>query len=367
MTEVVVEQKRMPLPDIDPDAKIPESVKRRSAAVDAFYASNGQAAPAMEPPPSPQAPEVPPQAVGESAPQGQAPSPPAVQLELPIETKSEPKSEPKPQPPADDDASWERKFLRMKGQYDASQRTIGEMNDQMQQMGEELLRTQQYINRAPQQRQEVPAPKLYLTDQDVQNYGPELVDFVQRAAVQVVEPQVNRLEEENQALRQRLAREARRSLDERVEEAIPNYREIDRNPRWHAWLRLPDLLSGRIRQELLNEAANASNAARVVGFFRSFLAEEAATGHSDAAPSSPPARAAREPVIPMQTLAAPGSIRPAGGGDTSLPPDRPHYTRDQIRKNYRDKQRGLWAGRDDEWNALERDMIRAPLEGRYRG
>ena len=366
MVEVTVDQKPMPQNPIDPSV-IPEAVKRRAAAVDALYAANGQAAAAQtqEPPKSPQAQEVPPQADGGSAPQGPAPSSPAVQLELPMETKSDPR----PKRGAAEDDNYERKFLRMKGQYDASQRTIGEMQDQMQQMGDELLRMQQHVRQTPQSpQQETPAFRYYLTEQDVQNYGPELIDFTQRAAQQVFEPQLSKLEEENQQLRSRLAREARRALDERVEEAIPNYREIDRNPRWHNWLRLPDLLSGRIRQELLNDAANASNATRVIGFFRSFLAEEAATGHSDAAPSSPPARAAaREPVIPMQTLAAPGSVRPAGGGESSLPPDKPHYTRDSIKQFYRDKARGAYAGREQEALAIERDIVRAPLEGRYRG
>ena len=61
-------------------------------------------------------------------------------------------------------------------------------------------------------------------------------------------------EQQNLELQNRLAREARARLDAVVERAVPNYREIDQDPRWHNWLRSVDPLSGRVRQTLLDEA-----------------------------------------------------------------------------------------------------------------
>ena len=103
-------------------------------------------------------------------------------------------------------------------------------------------------HRRPRQRQS------YLTEQDVQNYGNELIDVTQRAALQAVAPQLQEIEQQNAELQRRLAKEARRRLDQAVEMAVPNYREIDRDPRWHRWLLGVDVLSGRVRQQLLNEA-----------------------------------------------------------------------------------------------------------------
>src|SRR6478735_7281483 len=109
----------------------------------------------------------------------------------------------------------------------------------------------------------------YLTSQDYNDYGPDLVDFAQRAAVHAVAPHLQNLEQQNAELQRRLAREARYSLDQRVEAAVPNYREIDSNPEWHRWLLTVDSLSGRVRQQLLNDAIASGDASRIAAFFRS--------------------------------------------------------------------------------------------------
>ena len=115
----------------------------------------------------------------------------------------------------------------------------------------------------------------YLTQNDVENYDPELVDFAQRAAVQAVAPHLQNLEAQNNDLRQRLAREARHRLDQQVAAAVPNFREIDQNPYWHRYLLEYDPLSGVVRQKLLNDAIASGDANRVIAFFRGFQQEAA--------------------------------------------------------------------------------------------
>ena len=115
----------------------------------------------------------------------------------------------------------------------------------------------------------------YLTQDDVDNYGPELINVTQRAALQAVAPHLQNLESQNAQLRQRMAIEARRNLDQQIASAVPNYQEVDRDPRWHRWLLGVDTLSGRIRQHLLNDAITAGDARRVKSFFDSFQQEAA--------------------------------------------------------------------------------------------
>src|SRR5512132_4219301 len=74
----------------------------------------------------------------------------------------------------------------------------------------------------------------------------------------------------NAELHKRLAQEARHRLDQQVERMVPDYQKIDHDPRWHRWLLGVDSLSGRIRQQLLNEAVASGNATRVVSFFKDF-------------------------------------------------------------------------------------------------
>lgn len=349
MVEITVDQTPMAKAPYDP-ATIPDAVKKRAAAVNALYANPAAAPPTPEQLPLPL----------EASPE-------------PVQSKEQPASPPPaaapPPPPAEDESpeAWKRRYLRMQGQFTASQKTIGEMQEQMTQLGNELL----YANRVASQprqapQQAAPPPPAYLTEADVQNYGSDLLDVTQRAAMQAVAPQLRNLEQQNAELQQRLAKEARRGLDQAVELAIPNFREIDRNPRWHNWLLGVDVFSGRVRQQLLDEAISSAAAPRVISFFRGFLTEEQATGHLEPEPQSRQAAAPREAAVPLVSLAAPGRVRPATGGDSSVPPDRPIYTRAQIAQLYAMHRKGAYVGREAEWARQDADIIAAGREGRVR-
>ena len=351
MADVVVDATPKPQLPYDPD-DIPDSVKKRVAAVEALYQSNGSGGEQQQPSGTPEPPK-------------EAPAPQTPESVQPPSTAPVPASaEPSPSPP-DDDESWKHRYYRMQGQWTASQKTIGELQEQMTQLGNELLHAQRFVSQPTRAAAQQPPPS-YLTEQDVQNYGNELVDFAQRAAVHAVSPQLQNLEQQNEDLRQRLAREARRSLDQAVELAVPNYREIDRNPRWHHWLLGIDVLSGRVRQQLLDEAISAAAAPRVISFFRGFLAEEVATGHNESAPNSHRAAPPREAAVPLASLAAPGRARPATGADAPGFTDKPIYTRAQIAELYNLKRKNAFVGREAEWARQEADIFAAQREGRVR-
>jgi len=177
----------------------------------------------------------------------------------------------------------------------------------------------------------------YLTQDDVNNFGGELIDVVQRGARQAIAPVVDRLEQENQELRDRVARETKRNLDHALERVVPNWQEINRDPRWFQWLAAPDTLSGYSRQELLNDAVASGDAQRVINFFRGF---QAAAGQ-------------------------PGQLGQAAGPRSAAQPNGPVYTRPQILEMARRRQRGLID--DAAWRRWEYELCRASKEGRVRG
>jgi hypothetical protein len=179
----------------------------------------------------------------------------------------------------------------------------------------------------------------YLTQDDVTNYGSDLLNLTQRAALHVVAPHLQNLEAQNAELRQQLAREARHNLDAAVERAIPNYREVDRDPRWHEFLRGVDPFTGQQKQALLNIAIADGSASRVIAIFKGFLQEAGGTqAYSGQAPA--------------------GRTRSSG---------RPVYTPQQIAEFYSQHRRGLWAGREDQWARLEADFFAAQRENRVAG
>jgi hypothetical protein len=333
MADVVVDATPKEKLPYDPN-DIPEAVRKRVQAVEALYSGSGEQQP---PAPAPQAPT-----------RTAASSPPAT-----------------PSTPADldeNDQTWKHRYLAMQGRYNATQKTVGEMQEQMTQLANELMLAQ----RAPQAKPRSSQRPVYLTEKDVENYGPDLIDVTQRAALHAVQPKLAEVEAQNEALRKRLAVDARRRLDQAVAAAVPDYKEIDRNPRWHRWLLGIDVLSSRVRQQLLNEAISSGNAPRVISFFEGFRQEEAATGHAESASLAQQPAAPRAATIPLASLAAPGRARPATGGDTSFPPDKPIYTRSQIAQLYRLHQKGAYVGREAEWQRQDADIIAAGREGRIR-
>jgi hypothetical protein len=123
----------------------------------------------------------------------------------------------------------------------------------------------------------------YLTQQDVDDYGRDLLDVSQRAALNAVSPylqqtegRLQQLQRDNADLRARHAREQRYRLDQQVASLVPDYQQVDADPRWHQWLLGTDLMSGRVRQALLNEAIRNGNAAQVKSIFDGYRQE----GHS---------------------------------------------------------------------------------------
>src|SRR5262245_3253127 len=113
----------------------------------------------------------------------------------------------------------------------------------------------------------------YLTQEDLNNFGGELIDVVQRGARQAVAPELHRLEQENQELRVEVHRATKNTIDQRLDANVPKWRQINNDERFHNWLLMPEPYSGVIRDRLLKDAARAGDAQRMVNIFRGFIAE----------------------------------------------------------------------------------------------
>lgn len=340
-----------PLAPIDESVQVPESVKRAAAAAEAAHKEAYQT---PDPPPEP--PAEPP-----------AETPPAEAVTAPVTPEPEPTPpapEPPPTPPAPvTPEQWEHRYHSMRGRYEQASTTIGTMQEQMQQLGDELMRTQSMLQqRTPQAP---PPPKKLITDEDVKVYGPELLDVVTRAAEEAMTPKFTAIEQENRQLRQQVQQQSQRSVHDMLNAEVPNWREINKNPRFVQWLRLPDIYSGEIRQSMLNRAFQAAQAPRVAAFFKGFINDEVATGQM-APPTDPPAaQAPRVAAVSLESLAAPGRARPATG-DSQVPLDKPIYSRNQIADFYTLVRQGKYNGRDQDKQRDEAAIFAAQREGRVR-
>jgi hypothetical protein len=360
-----------PQPPVDPNVKVPGNVAQQAAAAEALHAQAYQSQP--EPAPQPQPSAAPAQ------PEPQPVAPPAPQPEPPQQSAApEP---PQPQPakkvPAAEELTaeqWRHRYLSMEGRYNQAATSLGAMQEQMAELGDELMRTQDAIQRGsrpargaqpPQPAR--PAAPAGLTPDEIQAYGPELVDVIQRAARAAVMPDLQNVHSGVQQVQQRVQAVSTQALYSSLDEQVPEWRTINTSDEFKRWCSLPDLYSGQIRGNLLKAAFTAGHAARVVAFFRGFLAEEPATGQRPdpivPQPATPPPR---EPTIPLEMLAAPGRVRPAPGDTPGAPVEKPIFTRNQIAAFYTAVRQGLYAGREPEKAAAEQAIFLAQKEGRVR-
>lgn len=360
--EVVRDAPRQNIAPIDESVLVPASVRRASAAADAIHAqayADPNAPPALDPVAVVTPPVLDPAAVVTTP----APDPAlaAPVADPPITTDG-----------GDNDTTWHHRYLSMQGRWQASQRLIGDMQEQMTQMGDELVRSQQVIRaRAPEPlRAGAPIPAApatnLLTPQDTETYGTELIDFAKRAAQEAVAPVLTELREENQQLKKQVNGGRMAGALAQLGQAVPNWRDINRMPAWNNWLRQRDVYSGKLRHVLLNEANAAADAPRMTAFFLNFLAEQEATGQPvPTTQQVAPVVAPRVATIPLVTLAAPGRAKPAGG-DTPAPADKPILTRPQIAEFYRRVRAGYYNGQEAEKAKDEAIIFAAQREGRVR-
>src|SRR5262249_50394551 len=123
------------------------------------------------------------------------------------------------------------------------------------------------------------------------------------------------------------------AIDRELDAAVPNWREINNDPRFHQWLLLPDLLSGVIRDRLLKDAARAGDAQRLIRFFRGFLEQAPANSALQRAPRTPSGQRI--------------------------------YDRAEITRMWERRRKGLIS--DKAWAQWEFELCRASAEGRVRG
>src|SRR5215831_9274610 len=181
----------------------------------------------------------------------------------------------------------------------------------------------------------------YLTLEDERNFGPELLDVATRAARHALDPQLQELRDENEALHHQLNSATRTTIDQYLDQHVPNWRQINADEEFHRWLLLPDTFSGVIRDRLLKGAARGGDAPRVANFFRGYLA---AAGQASAG-QAPVGRAPRR-----------ASTTPSG---------ERIYDRSEITRMWERRRQGKID--DQSWMRWEAELCRASAEGRIRG
>lgn len=205
-------------------------------------------------------------------------------------------------------------------------------------------------------------------------YGADLIEVMRKSArdevsieMEELRNQIAGLKSQLQGVGGRVAQTETERLIQELGAAVPNWKELNVDPQFIAWLQLPEVFSGIKRHDLLGQAFAGHDAQRVIRFFKGYLDEAAATGLIPApTPALAPADPAASERVTLESLAAPGRAAPASSHPAPQG-QKPVYTRAQIAKYYTDRAAGKYRGREAEAAALEQDIIAAGNEGRVRG
>lgn len=332
----------------DPNVKMPAAVRAAAARSDQMFNQfrDQPVTPAGNEPPAEPAEATAQEAAPEPAPQ-EAPAP----------------AQPAPRAPAEDE-SWEHKYKSVHGRLLRQQ-------DQMKSMADEIANLHNVIATMRAEPAEVP-PELraerLITDDEARDYGEDFLKVVGKKAKEELVPIIQQQASKIAELERRLSgvtevveKDGKQKMLDTLDQKLPAWRELNTNPEFISWLRLPDPFSGAIRHNMLKAAYDAGNANRVLAFFNGFLAEEAAVAPAKAEPDT---GAQRLPKVPLESLAAPGRAKSAAG--TSAPAEKPVFTRANIAAFYADVAAGRYRGRDADKASVEKQIFDAQREGRIR-
>lgn len=335
----------------DPNVRIPEAVLARAAAADAAFKAAYNA-------------EVE-QSDGVSQAQPEAEEPADAETAQ-TETRATPtETTSRGNEASVDDQSWEHRYKSMKGRYDRAEQQIRAMSEQITSL-QNVIATMQVERPVVEAGSELQAERL-ITPEEEKDYGQDFLTVVGKKAKEELLPIVKQYEKKISELEARLqgvngyvAQDAKSRMESMLDDRVPNWREVNYDPNFISWLKLPDPYSGVIRHELLKAAYSRNDAPRVLAFFNGFLAEEAVVDpvNRETSRSQAPAKPS------LEKFAAPGRAKTAAA--SGAPAEKPIFTRAEIAKFYADSAAGRYRGKEAEKDRIEQQIFDAEREGRIR-
>lgn len=257
---------------------------------------------------------------------------------------------------AEDAEYWKQRFSTVQGL----------LNQQVSQSKESVAKVQELSIALAALTEQVNKPAAdpvssSVTDAEEEAFGRDLIDVQRRIAREAVAPvmaQVTALEKENNALRELLGKTGSRvetmSFEQRLQATVPDFEQVNLDPKWVAWLDEVDPILRGPRRSVAQAAFESGDAEAVAEYVKLFRAMTA----KPAAPTPDKNEAElRSQVAPNRTVTAPAPD--ARGGEK-------FYTEAEASKAF-DRVSALnRAGKYEEASKLEADLTAAYSTGRVR-
>ena len=270
----------------------------------------------------------------------------------------------------DAEETLNQKYRTLQGMYNAEVPRLHQQNKELtgrlQQM-EQLLATisaQQSAGRPAGGQVQIDP---LITEKDQEEYG-ESLDVMRRVTREELIPvaqkivQIERMLQQLQVnvvpqvknLAHRQAMTAEQQFWADLAGMVPNWKDINEDDEFKAWLLDIDPLTGITRQTYLEDAQANLDVRRVGNFFKSWLE---LTGQANVAQNTRRNVSASE----LERQVAPGKGRSAGAPTGSTAKT---YSPDDIKTFFNDVRQGKYKGREAERDRIERDIFAAQRDGR---
>lgn len=266
-----------------------------------------------------------------------------------------------------EDTTAEQRYRTLQGMYNADTARLRAENAQL---GQRVSQLEQLISSlSGSQQGTTPAQasaERIITEKDVEEYG-DSIEVMRRAAREelsardqeiadlrrlVMQLQTNVVPKVESVV-QRQAINAEQAFWSELTAEVPDWRDINANQDFHSWLLEVDPLSGFPRQTYLDNAQNQLDARRVASFFKTWQSL-----NSGSVAQSPRNVTSSQ----LEKQIAPGRGRTSS--NTTVANEGKVYTRNDVSKFFDDVRKGLYKGREQERDRIERDIFAAQREGR---
>jgi hypothetical protein len=258
----------------------------------------------------------------------------------------------KPVEPPVADEKWEQKYKTLKGMYDAE---VPRLHAQVKDLTARL----DSLQRAPEPKPEPKAAAVHeklVTDADVQAFGEDLIEVQRKVAREVAaefRKDLDDLKAENVKLREQLTttgtKVSESTFETRLHRLVPDFEEVNVDPRWIDWLNEVDpLLRGP--RKTVAEQAYISGDAEGVAYYVKMFKDSLGTVEQP----KPKAAELERQIQPSRSAASAPTVAPKGKV----------YTDSQIQDMYRKASQMASRGQLEDARKLEAEIDSAFMEGR---
>lgn len=287
-----------------------------------------------------------------------APEPPAEPVGQTEEVKEpEPQQQPEakevPQPTASpvSEETWEHKYHRLQGKYDAE---VPRLHAQVKELQSYVDKLRQDVETKPVQPTETKREKL-VTDADVEAFGADLIEVQRKVAREVAmefKSEIDELKARNAELLKQIQQTGSQigeiTFEQRLAVLVPDFPQINADPKWVAWLDEFDPLIRAPRRSVAQQAFNTGDAEGVAHYVKLFK------------------ETLSEPTVDTRQAEVQRQVQPTRSATSQTPVSQKGkmYTTRDVEKMFQKITQLNVSQKYDEAKKLEAEIDAAYMEGR---